>query len=182
MTAYTFWRIAILSALFSAILGSASHTGHASASHVSAPQIAPRVFPIATNQGGDTSPAISGAFVVWWRLSANKGCTRGDIYGKNIAIGRTFRVTSGGYIVGPPVIDGTTVVWEDCRTCTVTRDAMGYVTFRNMALYAENLATGQLFPITTDPRDQESPVISGTTVVWQDLHTGNGSIYGAALA
>ena len=52
-------------------------------------------------------------------------------------------------------ISGDTVVWAEYRDGSVN-------------IYGYDLTPGSEFPICTDPGDQWSPKISGSTVVWQD--------------
>ena len=129
-----------------------------------------------------TNPAISGSLVVWWRWRNNGGITRGDIEGRNLATGHMFSVTTRGTVVSPPLISGTTVVWEDCRSCTVTTGGMGYLTLHHIKIFGRNLATGREFLVAGTQSARPDPALSGRFVVWHDVRQGRAGVYAKDLA
>lgn len=138
-------------------------------------------------------PAISGHVVIW--LQSSPARPRGrraaeDLYGKDLATGRTFAITTGGTVaVGGgegapaiPAISGATVVWADCRACY---SASGLPGFGGAQIYARNLATGHAYSVATARAGGSpwSPALSDHVVIWsqegsqpglyaQDLATG----------
>ncbi len=143
-------------------------------------------FRISTLSGNQIDPAISGSTVVWTRdVTGDNRIPRGDLYGRDIATGRSFRVTTNGAVVGGlgglqaiPAISGSLVVWVDCRGCHAANGLPG---FGNTAIYGKNLATGREFPIATGAGDNDSPASDGTTVVWVNHLHGATRIYGKNL-
>lgn len=143
-------------------------------------------FRISTHSGNYIDPAISGSTVIWTRdATGDSRIPRGDLYGRDIATGQSFRATTNGAVVGGlggrqtiPAISGSLVVWVDCRGCRAVNGLPG---FDNTAIYGQNLATGREFPVATGVGDNDAPAIDGTTVVWVNHVHGATRIYGKNL-
>ena len=129
-------------------------------------------------------PAISGHVVIWLQRSTARPGGRWaaeDLYGKDLATGRTFAIATGGTVVvgggegapAVPAISGATVVWADCRACS---SAAGLPGFSGVQIYARNLATGRVSPVTTARAggDPWSPALSSRLVIWsqEGSHVG----------
>ncbi len=119
-------------------------------------------------------PAISGHLVIWLQPSTAKPRGRwaaADLYGKDVASGRTFAITTAGSVVvgaegslAIPAISGSTVVWADCRACYSTGRLPP---FGNVRIYAKDLATGHESLVAPGAgREQWSPALSGYLVIW----------------
>jgi beta propeller repeat protein len=97
------------------------------------------------------APAVSGSTVVWVGHHQRKT----DIYGRNLANSRLFRVSTSG-TAGPPAISGTVVVWQDRRS-------------GDWDIYGKDLRTNREF-IVARHRGRgnylEKPAVSGRIVVW----------------
>jgi|GEM_PF-3187536 len=120
-----------------------------------------------------TSVDISGGRVVW--------CTEGgDVYGYDLRVRDRFKVCSAPGRQSDARIDGDLVVWRDTRASasSETGDDRGKV---RGDIYALDLSTGDELPVCTHKAAQESPQVSGDTVVWLDERTGSWVIRGAVV-
>lgn len=117
------------------------------------------VFPVATDDVDQLSPAISGQKVAW--------VEGGDIYVKDrTGAEPPARLTNDLISQGRPVISGTWVVWEENHA-------------GDWEVYGFDLAslpTGAPVPVATGAGDQRNPDISGGTVVWEDNSGDNWDI------
>ena len=119
-------------------------------------------------------PAISGAVVVWVDC---RHCTAGhglgyretEIYGKDLATGRTFPVAAQPGDQAAPAISPSIVVWQERRD-------------GHTAIQGKNLATGWRFRVGRQSGDQAAPSISGHIVVWQERLGDTADIFGEDLS
>lgn len=118
--------------------------------------------PVSTGAGNKTNVSIGEEFAVW--QDDRNGSP--DIYARDLATGREFRVTETGAEL--PAISGSVVVWQSSRN-------------GSFDIFGKDLKTGKEFQVTTHESDQVSPSISGKTVVWRDGRNGNADIYGKDL-
>jgi beta propeller repeat protein len=170
-------------AILTVVAALAGNTAWPARTHAASSMHAPIVvheFPISRPGSNAQTPAVSGKLVVWWQWRS-VGYSRGDIYGKDLATGRMFSVTTKGTVISAPAISGHIVVWQDCRSCTVTRDAMGYVIFHNAKIYGKDISTGREFLVATPAPQHPRPAISGSIVIWQDRLNGRNGIRGKDL-
>jgi TolB protein len=79
-----------------------------------------------------------------------------------------FIVRSGASQVASPAVDGNIVVWQEMGA--TTRD-----------LYASNVKTTHVFPVSTASGDQLLPAIDNELVVWEDHRDTTPRIYGRFL-
>jgi len=120
-----------------------------------------------------SSVDISGSRLVW--------CTDGgNVYGYDLRIRERFKVTSAPGRQSDARIDDDLVVWRDTRASasSETGDDRGKV---RGDIYALDLSTGDELPICTNKAAQESPQVSGDTVVWLDERGGGWTIRGAIV-
>jgi len=142
-----------------------------------------RAFLIAPAHGPQARPhfpAISDHLVVWLEYGATPHWTHpwpyANIYGRDLATGRQFAVTTRGTAVSAPSLSGHLVVWADCRHCSGGKGIPGY---GNTRIYGKDLATGREFLISPD---QGGPIVSGHRVVWVTIGSGGEQINGQDLA
>ncbi len=83
----------------------------------------------------------------------------GDVFLYDVASGTTTNLTNnlGHGWVQNPAISGDLVVWQD------SRDVPDY----SYEIYGKDLRTGLEFRASQDPMSDQSPDVSGSTVVWE---------------
>ncbi|MCX6071645.1 MAG: hypothetical protein NTU91_12455, partial [Chloroflexi bacterium] len=142
-------------------------TGQGSTSHIFAEDLSTgQVTAVCTAIGGQWAPCVGTDMIVW--SDTRNG--RQDIYGKSLATGQEFFVTTAGDINHEVEawIAGNTVVWKDGRDGEIS-------------IYGKDLVSGNEFPICTALGIQISPRIDGHTVVWKDARSDTGDIYSTNL-
>lgn len=122
------------------------------------------VFPVATDDVDQHSPAISGGKVVWVE---GDDIFYKDRSGANVAV----RLTDDPVSQSRPAISGNWVVWEENRAGD----------WEVYAFDLSSLSAGAPVPVATGAGDQRNPDISGNTIVWEDDNVGNWNIYGKNL-
>lgn len=118
--------------------------------------------------------------VIWTNWNSDRANQPASIDGVDLSTGRAFHVTTIPYghfnpQLGPATaLSGHIVLWTQTPTLVSP--------IPRFHIYGRDLIGGQIFPVTRNPYDQESPAISGNIVVWQELRGSNWDIYGAELS
>jgi beta propeller repeat protein len=120
-----------------------------------------------------SSVDISGSRVVW-------STATGDVYGFDLRTRRRFSVCQAAGMQADVHIDGELIVWWDGRAAHSegTGSAGGRV---RGDIYAFDLSSGKEVAVCTDKAAQESPRVSGDTVVWLDDRSGRWQVRGAIV-
>jgi hypothetical protein len=106
-----------------------------------------------------SSADISGSFVVWVD-------SHGAVRAFNMDSGKRTLVSEGNGMARQCRVDGSLAVWWDAS-------AIGdNVLMKVGDVYAADLRSDRRFPISTHGSAQESPQVSGLTVVWPDDSRG----------
>jgi beta propeller repeat protein len=120
-------------------------------------------FAICTQQNNQTSPAISGNYVVWGD-ERTRGSGVGDsIYGYNLSTNTEFAIQTGNAF-SRPAINGNLVAWADSR---YNIDDFG------SSIFAHDLASSQTYLVHSAIIEDRYvmyngfPAISGNTIVWK---------------
>lgn len=136
---------------------------------------------LTTDPGEQTSPDVSGDRVVW----LDRG---GDEPGIHVydMVTRTERLIPAAESPQNPAIWGDEVVWEDYRNAATfdecVQDPASCALLGNWDIYLYDLATDTERQITSDPRPQSVPDVSGDTVVWSDPRDDNWEVYSYDLS
>ncbi len=124
-------------------------------------------FTIAPLQGGASffrvQPRISGDLVVWAEGSTLDAAM--DIYGHDLASGRTFPICTNAAQQERPAVSGGVVVWADARHRSAAQLAQ-------FDIYGYHVGAGIEFRITRQPEHISAPAVSGNTVVWVAQRAG----------
>jgi beta propeller repeat protein len=83
----------------------------------------------------------------------------------NLTTNQSAAVTASSANQFNPATDGATVVWQDARNASGT-DTTDYTD--NFDLYAANLGDKQEYLVSSGPKLQGRPRVSGNTIVWAD--------------
>ncbi|MFP3976154.1 MAG: hypothetical protein ACLFVK_08035 [Dehalococcoidia bacterium] len=129
------------------------------------------VMQLTTEEHAQMSPRIYGETIVW--LDA-RNQTRDqypfplDVYAYDLQTGEEVRVTENTTVEGynQVAIDGSTIVWTDMRHADM--DAVSHAgndSSYNNEIYAYDLNTGEERRITMSPKNDQSPDISGNSIV-----------------
>jgi beta propeller repeat protein len=130
------------------------------------------------SQGGH---ALGGDFVAW-RDARNSPpgvppeFGNMDIYALNLRTGQEFAVCTAPWDQKYPAVSGNIIVWADYRRANPILNPL------ISDIYGYDLSTGREFLIASADDDvrQVKPAISGSIVVWADMHNG-GDIWGYDL-
>ena len=142
-----------------------------------------REFPVAPTAGYQAAPAISGRTVVWVETRARHQ----GLYRANLSTGRVFSGLADSRIISPPFgspspsIDGSIVVWMDCRSCSI-RTFPDEIYPPDTRVYWADLTTGRVSPISMRAGAQAFPAVNGRVVVWVESRGGRRHIRGKDLA
>jgi Tol biopolymer transport system component len=156
-------------------------------------------FPVVNGPATQADPAVCGSVVVWSDTHNNS-----DIYAKQLPSGPEIQVATSQAVEAYPACDAGRVVYSssplggisDVKLYDIaaqqTRDVANqpYNEWRpsisgnrvvwqawpgpDINILGTNLATGQNFTVTDAAENQTAPVISGSTVAWEDLRSGSG--------
>jgi hypothetical protein len=159
------------------------------AATVGPPLLAVRsVFTVVQTKDFVESPAISGRTVVWaeTRGRLQLPSVYQSLYGASLTSRHVFRIHAPTQIVSPPYgapspgIDGDIVVWMGCQVCS----GHGLAIFpRATTVYAADLRTWRVVPLSRRAGSQVFPVVSGQVVVWStEDNRGRLRAYGKDLA
>ena len=144
-------------------------------SYVGSASVSVEEFVIADDGLEDSSPAISGATVVW----GNGGSGQLDVWGCDL--GATpltpYPIWQSAFFKRGFAISGDTIVWSDARNSYLESTPFGY-----SDIYGYKLgASGGELEICRYAGEQLHPDIDGDFVVWSDNRSGAWEIYGLDL-
>jgi beta propeller repeat protein len=124
------------------------------------------VIPVATSQAVEAYPACDTGRIVYMYSPVGG---QADIRLYDMATGQTTPVTSEIWNEWRPGISGSRVVWQAWPTQPDTTEGI--------QVYGRNLNTGEGFVVSEGPGNQTAPVISGSTVAWEDDRQGRPEIW-----
>ncbi len=126
---------------------------------------------LTTEEHSQRSPRIYGDTVIWLdaRNSGEQFPYRYDIYAYDLKTGQETRITKDTTVEGynQAAIGGGIIVWTDMRhTDMEMASHAGNDAAHNNEIYAYDLETGEERRLTTSPRNDQAPDISGNIVTW----------------
>jgi immune inhibitor A len=117
-------------------------------------------FVVSTDAGDEFQPAVWGGNIAWVSYSPGRASIRLRAGQDTV---RTLRTVDGGDAANPDVSDRY-VVWQEDR-------GSGY------DIYAYEIATGLVLPVSTEPGDQVNPRVWGAVCVWEDRAGDGGDVW-----
>ena len=129
------------------------------------------VIQLTTEEHSQRSPRIYGDTVIWLdaRSSGEQYPYSYDIYAYDLKTGQEKRITKDTTVEGynQAAIDGGIIVWTDMRHADMeVASHAGNDSAYNNEIYAYDLNTGEERRLTTSPKNDQSPDISGNIVTW----------------
>ncbi len=125
-------------------------------------------FVIAGGPGVQANPSMAGNLLVYSDCSSGK-C---NIRGVNLPTKQAFTISQVNWDEDQPATDGVRAVWRDARAITDTAQ-LTYIS--NTNIVGASLADKKEFTVTSAPRQQAYPSISGNIVVWTDYRDAKGA-------
>lgn len=130
------------------------------------------VTQLTAEEHAQMSPRIYGDTVVW--LDARNQTQEhypfpSDVYAYDLSTGLETRITENTTVEGynQVAVGGSTIVWTDNRHADMDiASHAGNDSAYNNEIYAYDLNTGGERRLTTSPKNDQSPDISGNTVTW----------------
>lgn len=130
--------------------------------------------------GINSEPKMIGRNMVLWVLHKINGGTYTfptydtTVYLKNLATGKTVKLFRSSHYNSNFGISGNRMVFEQSIKIDVPNDEP----LEKKTVYVKNLKTGSTGRVLLSTKNQESPVISGNMVLWnQELSSGHYHIY-----
>ena len=127
------------------------------------------------------NPALGGSLLVWQDTRNSPShvppeYANQDIYALDLRTGQEFAVCTALWDQEDPAVSGDIIVWADYRRANPILNPL------ISDIYGYDLSTGREFLIASADDDvrQVKPAISGSIVVWADMHNG-GDIWGHDL-
>jgi len=130
------------------------------------------VTQLTTEEHAQRSPRIYGNTVVWLDAripQLEQYPLPFDVYAYDLKTGQETRITANTTVesYNQVAIDGSIIVWTDMRHADIdVASHAGNDSVYNNEIYAYDLNTGEERRLTTSPRNDQSPDISGKTVTW----------------
>jgi beta propeller repeat protein len=129
------------------------------------------VVPVATSSAVEAYPACDAGRVVYMYAPTGSDA---DIRLYNMGTGQTTTVTNQIWNEWRPSISGNRVVWQAWPNPSDPT--------QGIQIYGKDLSTNQNFTVSEGAQDQTVPVISGSTVAWEDNRSGHSQIWWRDLA
>jgi hypothetical protein len=124
------------------------------------------VVPVATSSAVEAYPACDAGRVVYMYAPTGSDA---DIRLYNMGTGQTTTVTNQIWNEWRPSISGNRVVWQAWPNPSDPT--------QGIQIYGKKLDTNQGFVVSEGAQDQTVPVISGSTVAWEDTRSGRSQIW-----
>jgi beta propeller repeat protein len=129
------------------------------------------VTQLTTEEHSQRSPRIYGDTIIWLdaRSSGEQFPYSYDIYAYDLKTGQEKRITEDTTVEGynQAAIDGGIIVWTDMRHADMeVASHAGNDSAYNNEIYAYDLNTGDERRLTTSPKNDHAPDISGNIVTW----------------
>jgi beta propeller repeat protein len=129
------------------------------------------VIHVATTSAVEAYPACDNGRVVYMYSPVGG---QADVRLYDMASGQTSIVANQLWNEWRPAISGNRVVWQAWPTQPDITEGI--------QIYGKNLGTGDNFVVSEGPDNQTAPVISGSTVAWEDNRQGRSEIWWRDLA